>query len=585
VARMKPGVEVEHARAEMAGIGADIERERPDFNAGWSTNVFPLQEDLTGNVRQALWVLLGAVSLVLLIACANVASLLLSRAAVREKEFAIRAALGAGRARLAQLVLVESLLLGLVGGALGLGVAYLGLDALLAILPTEVPSLIEIRVDPRVLAYTFLVSLASGVLFGLVPALQGTRETGHGALKEGRSPGGSTRQRVRQALVVSEIALALMLLVGAGLLMRSFFRLRSVDPGFNPTGLLTLQLSLSGARDEEDAARITQFYQEVLERFGTVPGAVSAGAMSWLPLGGPGSATSFKLMDRPEPPAGESPTGEVRIVQGDLFRTMGIPLRRGRVFEARDRADSPKVVVINETLANLFWPGQDPLGKRLAMSWGEDIQAEIIGVVGDVRLNSLNTAPRSTLYWAQPQLRNEFMTFMVRTRSAPLELAGALRAQVHALDPQQPVANVQTMEEVLSRSLNQPRFTVTLLGVFAAVALLLALVGIYGVISYLVSQRRHEIGVRMALGARASDILRMILTQGAWLAGVGIALGLAGAFATARYLESLLFNLPATDPLTFAGISVLLATVALVASFVPARRATRVDPMVALHYE
>jgi putative ABC transport system permease protein len=583
-ARLKDGVSLDAARAEMNAIARNLERELPDFDAGWSVTLLPMHEDLAGDVRTGLLVLLGAVSLVLLIGCANVANLLLTRATQREKEVAIRAALGAGRGRLIRLLLVESLLLASLGGMFGLGVAYLGLNALLSQLPAEIPSYANIRIDGWVLAYTLLVSVATALVFGVAPALQSIAAGCHETLKEGGRASGGARSRTRQLLVGAEVALAMVLLVGAGLLLQSFARLRSVDPGFLTENVLTFEVSLSGERYREER-RSTEFFEQVLSRSGTVRGVESAGAMSWLPLGSGGSSTSFIVSDRPAPPAGEEPVADVRVVAGDLFETLGIELLRGRVFDRRDGPEALLVVVVNETLARDFWPEGDPVGKRISMEWGELKDAEIIGVVEDIKLSRLDQASRPVLYWSQAQLPYRFLTFMLRTPGDPSSLTAALRREIAAVDPEIPLARVQTMERVVADALKQPRFTTFLLGVFATLALVLALVGVYGVVSYSVTQRTHEIGLRMALGARASDVLSMVLRQSMSMILAGILAGLAASFSLTRFLESLLFETPATEPATVAGVALLLAAVGFVACLVPARRATQADPVLALRYE
>jgi putative ABC transport system permease protein len=585
IARLKPGASMATAQAEMNLLSDRTRAELPKFDAGWGVTVVPLREQLTGDVKLALLVLLGAVGLVLLIACANVANLLLARAATREKELAIRAALGAGRLRLVRQLLTESVLLSLLGGGAGLLLASWGMDGLQTILPADLGRFTAIELNQSVLGFTVMLSMITGLFFGAAPSLALLRPALQESLKEGgRSSGrAAARPWVRNALVVSEVALSLVLLSCAGLLLKSFARLQSVHAGFDPKGVLSMQVSLASAKYAESHQQI-QFYNQAVERLEQLPGVTSVGAISWQ-LMGLGSATSFRLGDRPAPAAGEEPTGEVRMVTPGWFRTMDVPLLRGRAFTLRDSAKAPQVVVINETAAREFWPGGDPLGKHVLMGWFTDLDAEIIGVVGDVRLTALKQPPRATLYWPVEQVPNSFMTFMIRSSGDPAQLAGAVRSAIASIDPDQPVAKMQTMDEVVANSLNQPRFTALLLAIFSGVALTLAVVGIYGVLFYTVSQRTHEIGIRIALGAQKSDVLKMVLGHGMALTLLGMGIGLALALAASRFLQKLLFEVQPTDPLTYAGVAALLAAVALLACYIPARRATKVDPMIALRYE
>jgi putative ABC transport system permease protein len=585
LARLKPGVSFAAAQAEMNTIASRTRAELPDFDAGWGVNIVSLREQLVGDVRLALVVLLGAVGFVLLIACANVANVLLARAATREKELAIRAALGAGSWRLARQLLTESMLLSLLGGAAGLLLAAWGIDGLQTILPADLNRFTAIELNRAVLGYTVLLSMLTGLLFGAAPAIAIARPALQESLKEGgrSSSQAAARPWMRNALVITEVALSLVLLTCAGLLLKSFARLQSVRAGFDPNGVLSMQVSLASAKYAQDHQQ-TQFYNQAVERLEQLPGVTSVGAISWQ-LMGLGSATSFRFSDRPTPAAGEEPVGEVRMVTPGWFRTMSVPLLRGRTFTPRDSAKAPQVVVINETAAREFWPAGEPLGKHVLMEWGRELDAEIVGVVGDVRLTALKQPPRATLYWPVEQVPNEFMTFMIRSSGDPMQLAGAVRTAIASIDPDQPVAKMQTMDEVVANSLNQPRFTALLLAIFSGVAVTLAVVGIYGVLFYTVSQRTHEIGIRMALGAQRSDVLRMVLSHGMALTLFGVGIGLALALAASRFLQKLLFEVQPTDPITYAGVAALLAAVALVACYIPARRATKVDPMVALRYE
>jgi putative ABC transport system permease protein len=485
-------------------------------------------------------------------------------------------------------LLNESLLLAVIGGAAGLLLAYWAIELLVAFNPGNIPRLEEVSLDARVLAFTLGVSVLTGLIFGAIPALQASRPDLNESLKEGgrTSGGGASHRRVRSIFVISEVALALVLLVGAGLMIKSFVKLQQVDLGYNPENVLTARALLPGSKYGDNPKRAA-FFQQAVERIETIPGVQAAGAISWLPLVGLGSATSFWVDGRPEPPPGEKPGTDVRVITPGYFAAMGIPLIKGRIFDERDTAQGPRVLIINETMAREFFPDEDPIGKRLIISWDRPpLPDEIIGVVGDAKLTSVDGQVRPAIYWPHArQAAYSAMTFAVRTTGDPLAIAGSLLAQIRSIDPEQPVADIRTMEEVVSTSISRPRFNMLLLGLFAGVAMILSAVGIYGVMAYSVNQRTHEIGIRMALGARGSDVMRMIVGQGMALALVGVGIGLGAAFFLTGLMSSLLFGVGATDPLTFAAISLLLVGVAFVACYVPARRATRVDPMVALRYE
>lgn len=587
VARLKPGVSLADAQAEMDGIAANLEKQYVDFNTGWGVNLVPLRTQLVGAIRPALLVLLGAVAFVLLIACANVANLLLARAATRQREIAIRTALGAGRWRVVRQLLTEATVLAALGGAFGLLLAMWGVDLLLALTPTDLLGLRDVGVDYRVLGFTLGVSVLTGVLFGLAPALEASRPNLNESLKEGGRGAVTSRRslRLRDVFVVVEIALALVLLIGSGLMIRSFARLQSVDPGFNAKNLLTARVMLPRLKYGEDPQR-KAFFKQLTERVQALPGVRSVGAVSYLPIAGLGAATTFEIEGRPPLPPGQQLGGDVRVVDGGYFHTMGIPLLRGRTFSERELNDESHVVIINETMALEQFPGEDPIGKRVTIYMKEQNgPSEIIGVVRDARYAGLDTAVRPMTYWPYPELAYSGMTLVVRTEGEPLATADALRSEVLAIDKDQPVADVRTMESWVSDSVSRTRFSAMLLGVFAGVALLLAAVGIFGVMSYAVSERTHEIGVRMALGARTTDVLALVVKKGMVLTLVGLGVGLGAAFVLTRVMETLLFGISATDPLTFAVIAVLLACVALVACYLPARRAAKVDPMIALRYE
>jgi putative ABC transport system permease protein len=581
---LKNGVTLEQARAETDLIARRLEEQYAETNAGWSLTLVPLQEQVVGGVRTSLWVLLGAVGFVLLIACANVSNLMLARAAARRRELALRAALGASRWRVARQQLTENVLLSLAGGALGLLLAAWGVDLLAALGAGDIPRAREIGVDGRVLAFTAALSVLTGLAFGLLPALRASRSDLNEVLKDaGRGTSGPGRGRVRAALVVSEIALSLVLLAGAGLLVKSLISLLSVNPGFDPANVLTLRINLARARyarPEQAAA----FFSDLQRRVAGLPGVEAAGMISELPLSGQPNDMYFYVAGRPPQTADQKVTADYRRVNQDYFRAMRIPVLRGRDFTEQEVAGNAQVVVINETLARQFFPDEDPLGKRLVIDFGKQEQFEIVGVAGDVLHRSLDGGVYQMMY--APTLRIGGTNLVVRTSSAdPLALAAAVRGEVAAIDRDQPVSAVRAMREVVSGSVAQQRFRTLLLATFAGVALLLAGVGIYGVIAYSVTHRTHEIGIRMALGAGAGDILKMVVGQGMALALAGVAVGLLAALALTRVLSSLLFGVTATDAVTFAAVSLLIAAVALLACLVPARRATKVDPMVALRYE
>jgi putative ABC transport system permease protein len=586
IARLKPGVTREQAQAEMETISSRLEAQYPNENTGHTSRVVALHEQVVGDVRSALLVLLGAVGFVLLIACANVANLLLARATARQKEMSIRTALGAGRLRLIRQMLTESTLLSLAGGAVGLMLALWGVDLLVALSPENLPRLKEIGLDGRVVGFTLAVSVLTGMIFGLAPALQASKQDLTSALKESArgSMGGFGRRRTRNLLVIAEVALALVLLIGAGLMVRSFWRLQRVDPGFNPQNLLTMELSLPSSKYAKEE-QMADFYKRVMGRIETLPGVESVGATWMLPLSGQDAGSGMDIEGRPHAAPGEGLRSTFSSVSARYFRTMGIPLVRGRDFTDQDTATTPGVVIINETFARRYFPGEDPLGKRMKRGGENRPWLTIVGIVGDVRHLSLADEPRTEFYLSSLQTPYPFMNVVVRTASDPVNLMTAIRQEVWAVDRDQPVANVETMRQRVADALAGARFNTLLLGLFAAVAMILSAVGIYGIMAYSVIQRTHEIGIRMALGAGQRDILRMVVGQGMRLALVGVALGLFASFALTRVMASLLYGVTATDPLTFAGVALALLIVALLACYLPARRATKVDPMVALRYE
>jgi putative ABC transport system permease protein len=583
VAKLKPGVTPQDAQRDMTRVAEDMTRRFPDFNTGWTARVVPMRDQMTGDIRPALLVLLGAVAFVLLIACANVANLLLARATARGRELAVRAALGAGRGRIVRQLLAESLVLALAGGAAGLLLAWWLVQLLRRYVADAVPvqRLDAVSIDGTVLLFTVTAALVSGLVFGLLPALTASGAALNDSLKEGGRTGTSSRGgRTRATLVVAEIALALVLLVGAGLLVRSFAHLTNVDAGFDTERTLSMRVALPGTRYREPARR-TQFYREFVARIASLPGVQSAGAISFLPLTGLGSATSYEIVGTPMP-LGQEPVTDVRVITGDYFKSLGIPLLRGRLFDEDSPSDARGRVIVNETLARAHWPGEDPIGKRLKVSWAENVEDEIIGVVGDVRMAELNTPARPAIYWPHEREAYGSMTIAVRASADPTT---AIRGILRERDPDLALADVRSMDQVVARSVAQRRITMVLLGIFAGAALLLAAVGIYGVIAYSVTQRTQEIGIRLALGAQRGHVLRMVIRGAAALAIAGVLIGAAGAAFLTRLMRDLLFGVEPVDGTTFAAVALLLTFVALLASYIPGRRATRVDPIVALRGE
>jgi putative ABC transport system permease protein len=588
VARLKPAASLEQAETEMKTIAARLEQDSP-YNKGWSAEVIPLREQFVGNVRPALLILLGAVGFVLLIACANVANLMLSRAAAREKEIALRTALGASRMRVVRQLLTESVLLALVGSLLGLGLAWWGLKALVAISPRDLVNLQGVGINLTVLAWTLAVSLLTGIIFGLAPALEATRLDLNDTLKEGgKGAGGqsASSRRLRSALMVAEIALALVLLASAGLLVKSFARLQKIDTGFNTENVLTMVVRLPGRKYREDQ-QVVAFFREATERIRTLPGVRSVGVVNYLPFyGGLGASSAFTVEGRPAPPPGQEITTDVRVTDPGYFNAMDIPLRRGRNFTDLEASEARHVALISEGMARQHFPGEDPIGKRITVPMSEKpVPTEIVGIVGDVKYESLVDEARPAVYLPHPELTYDFMTLVIRTVGDPAEMAPAVRSELRTMDPEQPVSDVRTMHQLMADTLGRARFNTLMLGLFAGLATLLAAVGIFGVMNYSVTLRTHEIGIRVALGAQQGRVLMLILRQGLVLTLIGIGIGLMGALALTRVLSGMLFGVDATDPATFAAIVLLLAVVSLIACYIPAWRATKVDPMTALRYE
>ncbi|HWS87818.1 MAG TPA: ABC transporter permease [Pyrinomonadaceae bacterium] len=587
IGRLKDGVTLEQAQAEMNVIASRIERAHPEYNTGYGVRLVTLPEDTVGGLRTALLALFGAVVFVLLIACANVGNLLLARSSARRREFAVRAALGAGRARIVRQLLTESVLLSLAGGACGLLLALWGIGLVESLGARVTPMLAGVRVDYGVLAFTALVSVLAGVAFGLAPALQVSSPDLNETLKAGaRSEGGGRGGRLRSALVVAEMALALVLLAGAGLLVKSVVRLRAVDAGFDTSNLLTMNLALPSSRYKDGAAQAA-FFERLARQIESLPGVEGAAFTSVLPLGGNFDGRALAVEENPVP-RGQEATVDLYVATPGYLRAMRIPLVEGRAFDEHDAADKSPVALVNETAARKLWPGRSPLGRRIKFPGSErnpQPWRTVVGVVRDVKQYGLDREDVMQMYLPEAQYPTSFMALVVRSKTDPSALTAAVRREVAAADKELAVFNVATMDQLLADSVALRRFSMLLLGVFAAVAVALAGVGIYGVISYTVAQRTREIGVRIALGARPRDVLRLVLGRGLGLAGLGIALGLAGGLAVTQVISSLLYGVGARDPLTFAAVAGLLSFIALAACLAPARRATKVDPMVALRYE
>jgi putative ABC transport system permease protein len=591
IGRLKPGVTQEQAQQELSAIVRNIEQQYSNSHTGDGIRLASLREEIVGNLKPLLLVLLGAVGFVLLIACANVANLLLARGASRRKEMAIRLAMGASRARLVRQLLTESVLLSLAGGALGLLIAQWITALLLAGIPASLmlymPYLATLSIDLRALGFTFAIATLTGVLFGLAPALQSSKADLSDALKEGRSPGGAMRARVRSLLVVSEVALAMMLLVGAGLMMKSFSRLLNVNPGFRTDKLLTLHVGLPEDK-YRDETRAPAFFKQMLANLERLPGVSGVATTDILPLAGGGNTAEFVVAGRPAPEPGDKIESNVRSVSEAYFNVMGLPLVEGRTFTEHDGKNAPTALVINRTLAERLFPQQSAVGQRVIFGFDSQRQPrEIVGVVGDENVTALDARVTPVIYFNYAQDGGTYNAVVIRTSGDPASSIGAVRGEVRALEPEAAVFDERPMTVLIgdSPSTFLRRYPALLIGAFAAVAVGLAMLGIYGVLSYAVTQRTHEIGVRMALGAQRRDVLRLVVGQNLRLAVAGVALGLGGAFALTRLLASLLYEVSATDPLTFAAAALLLAGMALVAGFVPAHRATRVDPMIALRYE
>ncbi|SPE35746.1 conserved membrane hypothetical protein [Candidatus Sulfopaludibacter sp. SbA3] len=586
IARLKSESSLEQARTEMDTIGSRLEQANPALNSGWRPNLFPIREELVGKTRQPLLVLSGAVGLLLVMACANVASLLLARGASRRKEIAIRFALGATRGRVVAQLIWESLRLSLAGGMLGMAVAWLGIALVQRFGPAGIPQLREVAMDIHLFQVALLVSVATGILFGILPAILTSGIDLNAVLAETSRGGTASRKgrAIRGALVVGEVALAVLVLIGAGLLVRSFVRLRAVNPGFRPEGVLTLRVPLQGGRNGS-RERSTPFVHQALESLSGLPGVQSAAVVSSLPLAGLGVGTTISVAGQPAPPLDQRPLTLVRYISGSYFSTMGIPLLAGRTFSDADTPQSPPVVVVSQSLARRFFGGEDPIGQHLILDAMTPGQAEVAGVVGDVKQEKMADEERLTIYNPYTQWPPAYVVMTLRAMGEPGSLRLAAEQAIHRIDPDQVVTDVRTMQEVVNSAVSEPRFDTAILAFLAAVAFVLAAVGIYGVISYDVSERTHELGIRMALGAQRGDIFRLVVGHGARLAALGIMIGLAAALRLTRLMVSMLYGVGRTDFYTFASIALSLAVVALAASYLPSRRAMAVDPMVALRNE
>lgn len=588
IGRLKPGVAVHQAQADLDTINQRLAGSHVETNTGWSTRVTNLREQLVSGLRTSLLVLLGAVAIVLLIACANVANLLLARATARQKEIAVRTALGASRLRIIRQLLTESLLLSVIGGVVGFGLSIWLTRLLIAVSPPNSPRFDEIGIDGRVFLFTLGITLLTGLVFGVAPALQTSRLDLNENLKESgrRGAGGERHNRLGSLLIVSEVALSFMLLVGAGLLVKSFMRLRDVGPGFNPNNVLTMRMGLTPGKYKQGEPR-AQIFRQAVEKISAVPGVEAVGGVLSMPLGGDtfNVGRSYIREGRPFTPE-ESANATYLVITPNYFRALQIPLTAGREFTDQDNDQTTKVVMVNQTMARRLWPGESPIGKRITIWRDEKFPREIVGVVGDTKA-SLDTDAGSQMYvpYAQDANWGSLTLAMRTTTSDPASLAPAVRNEIRSLDKSLPVYNVKTMDDVLAASVADRRTSMLLFSTFAVVAMLLSMIGIYGVTAYYVTQRTHEIGIRMALGAQLRDVIKLVLKRGVTLALVGVAVGVAGALALTRLLSTLLFGVTAFDAATFAAVSLGLIAVAVIACYIPARRATKVDPLVALRYE
>lgn len=588
LARLKPGMTLTQAQSELNTISERLAQQYPEANTGWSTNIIPFREQVVGTIRPALFLLFAVVSFILLIACANMANLLMARAASRQKEVSIRVAVGASRVRLVRQFLTESILLAMLGGILGLALTFVGKTVLMVTLPANNPFRDQLGIDGKVLAFTLLVSLLTGVIFGLLPSLQASKPNLNETLKEGgkTSSLGSGHHRIRSVLVVTEVTLALMLLIGAGLVIRSFLRLQYVDTGFNPQNALAMQLSLPQAKYREPQVQVA-FFQNLMQKVAALPNVEAVSADSNPPLGTRRNSISFFIEGQPPASLDQMLRAEGHEITPNYFRAMGIPFLAGRDFTDNDRIDAPPVVIVNQALVKRFFPNEDPIGKRISRSLpGQNpVWFSIIGVAGDVRHAGLAAEPGPQIYSSYYEDPVQTMSLVIRSRGNPTAVALSVRSEIQKADSEIPVFNIKSMEQMASESIAPNRITMLLLGFFAIVALILAAAGIYGIMAYSVTQRTFEVGIRMALGAQRRDIIAMIVKQGMLLTLIGLVIGFLGALAATRVLSSVLFEVSTTDLATFATALLVLTVVALVACLIPARRATRVDPVIALRYE
>ena len=585
IGRLKSDATIEQARADLNAIATRLAQEYPDSNSGWTVKVRPLLDFVVSDAKTILWVLFSAVGLILLLACANVMNLSLARAVTRQREIAIRAALGAGRIRIVRQLVTESMLLALIGGVVAWPLASWGLKTLIALSPSDLPRISAASIDSRVLLFTLAITLLTGIIFGLAPATELLRLDPNTSLKETRSESNRSglQRRIGNILIVSEVAIALVLLIGGGLLLRTVWRLQSVDPGFDYHNALAVTLQLSEKKYSDDQS-VVDFSKQLLQKTSTLPGVEAVGMARILPIIHD-LPTGFYIEGRPREPDNQLPQTNYSSVSPDYFKAMGIPLRIGRSFDDRDISNSLRVAIVSESFARQFFPNESPVGKRINVVTGPEAFREIVGVVGDVKQKGLNRETLPHTYEPFAQAPSQFMTMVVRTAIDPNSIVPAIRSEVFEIDNELPLQSVRTLDRVIANSIGQQRFTSVVLAVFATVALLLAIAGLYGVISYAVSQRTHELGIRIALGARVPDVLRLVLKQGMTFVLIGEALGLVGAFDLTRLLRGLLFEITPTDALTFSVVIALLSGVAFFACYIPARKATKVDPLIALRYE
>jgi putative ABC transport system permease protein len=586
IARMHPHTLLHDAQADMKAIAAQTAEERPNMNAKWSATVVPLAEQTVGESRRTLLVLLGAVGFVLLIACANVSNLLLMRASARRREMTMRVALGAGLWRLLHQLMIESLVLAVAGGSLGFALAYWGVPAVIRMLPLDfpLPRMSEISVDGGVLTFSLVISVSCGLFFGLFPALQVDRGRIMEGLRQGGWHGTAGNRRLRNAMAVTEVAVAMLLVIGAGLMLHSFLLLHDVNPGFQPDRLLTFRMLLLPSKYLQPSRRAVVI-ERMLERIRALPSVASASSIHLLPLAGLQSATRYYRVDQPIPPPGAMIGGDVSVVSDGYFHTMGIPLLAGRDFDRSDRLGTPDVAILNQTAARQFFPGENPIGQHLAVSWYPVTSVEVIGIVADIRHNGLDVRPEPCLFLSQIQAPSLLASLVIRSSGDPLAVVPAIREQMRAVDPDQGALDIKTMEEVLSDSIARPKLDLTILGIFGILALALASIGIYAVISYSVEQRRREMGIRVALGAASGAILGQVLREALFLAGTGIAAGGIVALAMTRYLRALLYGVSPTDPVVFTGVGAVLVAAVIAGCYLPARRAIRIDPALVLREE